>query len=123
MHPPRFPFGRPALLLLVLAPFAALAEPFALRDGDVALPDPAARFAGQSITFFDNGVSAFYEDGRYTYTYANDGGTAYGYWRISETGAVCIDYVNGFARCDLYVENAGRLILLDEKGDRYPVRP
>lgn len=103
----------------------AFAEGFGLRDGDEAFDPEAlsARLSGTTLVFFDDGRSEFYEDGRYTYTYANDGGTAYGYWEVDARGAVCIAYVNGFSRCDLYVMNGDRLILLDEKGDRYPIRP
>ncbi len=103
----------------------AAAQSYALREGDAPL-GPAAletRLRGDTLTFFDDGQSRYFEDGRYTYTYAGDGGTAYGYWRISGEGRVCVDYVNGFSRCDLYVMNAGRLLLLDEDGSRFPVRP
>ncbi|MBV2359746.1 hypothetical protein KUH32_08165 [Thalassococcus sp. CAU 1522] len=114
---------RPLLILVTLAN-AAQAE-FALRDGDELIGQEAldVRLRGNILTFFDDGQSEYYVDGRYTYTYANDGGTAYGYWRIDDGGAVCIEFVNGFARCDLYVTNGARLFLLDEGGSRFPVRP
>jgi hypothetical protein len=101
------------------------ADSYALRAGDERLDAQAmrSRLSGHVLTFYDDGQSEYYVDGRYTYTYAGDGGTAYGYWRVTEDGAVCVDFVNGFARCDLYVMNGVRMILLDERGDRYPVRP
>lgn len=98
---------------------------FALRDTDteISAPDLRDRLTGQILTFYDDGQSEYYPDGRYTYTYANNGGTAYGYWQVEGDGAVCIAFVNGFARCDRYVLAGTQLVLLDEKGARYPVRP
>lgn len=114
------------ILLAVLLAGPAFAQPaYDLRDDDVRFDIAALteRLSGNTVTFFDDGQSEYYTDGRYTYTYANDGGTAYGYWRIESDTQVCIDYVNGFSRCDLYVTNGDRMILLDERGERYPVRP
>jgi hypothetical protein len=114
----------PIVVLLASASVAA-AQSYGLRDGDTPMSDAAlkARLIGQIVTFFDDGQSEYYPDGRYTYTYADDGGTAYGYWRLVGDGEVCVDFVNGFARCDMYVTSGDRLILLDEKGNRYPTRP
>jgi hypothetical protein len=65
---------------------------------------PALR--GQVLEFFDDGLSHFYNDGRYTYAYdMGDGGYAYGYFEVTEDSTVCIDFVNGFSRCDAFVEN------------------
>lgn len=78
--------------------------------------------AGQTLTFYDDGQSKFSAGGAYSYTYAS-GESAFGTYSFAEDGSVCIAYRNGFARCDLYVHSGERLILIDEKGDRYPVRP
>ncbi len=115
------------LLPLVLAcvATAAAAQDFQLRDSDTAVPVEAlkARLSGQIISFYDDGKSEFYEDGRYTYTYGGEGGTAYGYWKITADGTVCIDYVNGWSRCDMYVQSGDRLVLITDAGDRFPIRP
>lgn len=113
------------LLIALLVATPALAQGYDVRPSDSVFDAQAldARLSGQVLTFYDDGQSEYYEDGRYTYTYAGDGGTAYGYWRITEDGAVCVEFVNGFARCDLYVMNGTRLLLLDGGGARFPVRP
>lgn len=113
------------LLFLLLSATTLHAQGFGMRDGDTTMTGAALedRISGQVLTFYDDGKSEFYTDGRYSFTYAGDGGTAYGYWRMEDSGAVCVDFVNGFSRCDLFVMNAGRMLLLDEKGNRYPVRP
>lgn len=111
--------------LALLIATAAQAQGFDQRDSDTAFSKDAlvARISGQILTFYDDGKSEYYPDGRYTYTYAGDGGTAYGYWEISDDATVCIAFVNGFSRCDVYVKDGDRLVMLDEKGARYPVRP
>ena len=42
---------------------------------------------------------------------------------VLEDGIICIVYRNGFDRCDMYVRSGGRLVVLTEDGERYPVRP
>lgn len=103
----------------------AVAQDFATKDGDtpfdrLGLTDA---LSGQTLAFYDDGQSKYYEDGRYSYTYGNDGGTAYGYWDVGETGAVCVEFLNEATRCDMYVMNGDRMILIDEDGHRFPVRP
>jgi len=94
-----------------------------MRDGDRVLEKEALteRLVGRSITFYDNGQSNFEPDGGYSYTYYQ-GGTAFGQFEIGDDGVVCIDFANGFSRCDRYVENDGRFILLTADGYRFPIR-
>lgn len=115
-----------AFLSAVMFATPLWAEILGALDSDVAFSQAAleTRLRGQVITFYDGGQAEYYEDGRYTYSYANEGGTGYGYFEITENSTICIDFVNGFKRCDLYVRDAqGRLVVITEKGDRFPVRP
>lgn len=110
---------------LCLGAGGAAAGPWPLRPGDTPFAaGELAALAGQSFRFYDGGVSAYGGGGAYSYTYAaqNGGGTAWGSYRIAEDGSVCVDFTNGFGRCDLYVRNGGRVILITEKGDRFPMR-
>jgi hypothetical protein len=111
-------------VLTLLIAGTAHAQGFDQRSNDFPLTaeELQTRLSGQILTFYDDGQSEFFPDGRYSYTYADEGGTAYGYWKITD-GAVCVSFLNGFERCDLYVSDGARLVLLDEKGARYPVRP
>ncbi len=117
---------KPIAICLALFPTFACAQDWSPRDSD-RLFDQAAldtRLRGQTITFFDDGQSRFFDDGRYTYTYANDGGTGYGYFDVKDDSTICVDFVNGFSRCDMYVIDASdRLVVITESGDRFPVRP
>lgn len=112
------------LIGLIFAACAAGAQEWNGRAGDVvlSLPELSDRLTGQTITFYDNGQSVYFADGRYTYTY-DGGGTAHGYYRLQAGGVVCIDFVHGFQRCDRFVLSGDRLILQTADGDRFPVRP
>src|SRR6056297_4247423 len=117
---------RPLLALaLVLIAAPVLAQDWFLRDGDTLLQGDAldARLRGRVLTFFDDERSRFFADDRYSYTYAgSEGGTAHGQFKIRGGDMVCIDFANGFSRCDRYVVNDGRLVLLTEDNLRFPVR-
>jgi len=109
---------------LIVMASAAGAQEWNDRAGDIALSetDLTDRLVGQTITFYDNGQSVYFDDGRYTYTY-DGGGTAHGYYRLEQDGVVCVEFVHGFQRCDRFVLSGDRLVLQTEAGDRFPVRP
>lgn len=111
-------------LCLVLPAQVALAQDWALRAGDepLSLAQLDALSDGASVTYYDDGTSEYSAGGAYSYTYADGGGTAFGVFRVTEDGEVCVDYRNGFSRCDLFVRKNGVLVLLTEKGERFPVR-
>ncbi len=114
------------ILAAVLVAGAAQAEGFAPKGSDRVLDagEMAAQVVGRTHEFFDGGVSFFSVSGTYTYTYS-DGRRAYGSWAWPETGAegvICTSFAAGFSRCDMYVHDGTRLVLITEDGDRFPVR-
>ncbi len=111
------------LLTMCLASTASAAE-WAFRDSDriLSFKEVEALTAGNTLVFYDDGQSKYAADGGYSYTYAS-GQSAYGTYAIAEDGVICIAYQNGFGRCDRYVENNDRIVLLTEDGLRFPVRP
>lgn len=116
---------RLALALSVALVLPAAAPAWETRESDAPLGADAlaAALVGRTIEFHDDGRARFYRDGRYSYTYAG-GGTAYGYYELGADGTVCILFVHGPERCDLYVrDRAERLVLITEDGLRFPVRP
>lgn len=112
------------IALLAFVPTFAVAQDWALRDGDSALNGVAvsALIQGQTLVFYDDGQSKFSAGGAYSYTYANGGGTAFGAYDVADDGTVCIAFRNGFSRCDRYVQNGARYVMLTEKGERFPIR-
>ena len=109
---------------LLFLPLSASAQDWKLRDSDTRLDSIqlANALVDQKIVFFDNGESKFSPDGVYSYTY-DQGGTAFGRYTISDDSTVCIDFDNGFSRCDMYVRSGEKLVLLTEDGLRFPIRP
>lgn len=102
------------------------AQEFVPRDGDRVLDGPAmqAEVVGRTHAFFDGGVSFFSVSGSYSYTYS-DGGRAYGDWELQDGGAggvICTRFAAGFSRCDMYVHDGTRLVLITQDGARFPVR-
>ena len=96
------------ILLGALLSGTATAQMLDTRPGDAR--DPLGRTrrpvcGARELIFFDDGVSHFYNDGRYTFAYdLGRGGYAYGYFEVAEDSTVCITFVNGLSRCDAYVE-------------------
>lgn len=111
------------IALIFTASFAS-AQSWNDRGGDIVLNETelTERLVGQSIVFFDDGESSYSADGRYSYTY-DGGATAYGVYSLKPDGVVCVDFENGFARCDRFVLSGDRLVLQTEKGERFPIRP
>lgn len=112
-----------SLVLLVLFAVPAQAQNWALRGGDAVLGpgDISTRIVGQTLVFHDNGRAKFSAGGAYSYSY-DGGGTSFGSFTVGEAGMICITFRNGWSRCDKYVDAGGRLVLLTEKGERYPIR-
>jgi hypothetical protein len=111
------------MVLALVCAVPALAQDWALRSDDriLSFDEVQALTDGSTLTFFDGGASQYASGGAYSYTYAS-GESAFGRYEVAADGTVCIFYQNGFSRCDRYVEAGGRIVLLDEKGRRFPVR-
>lgn len=110
--------------LLAAGPPAA-AQEWKLRPGDRPLSIAELdALEGQVLRFFDGAEAVYGPGGAYSYTYsdANGGGTAQGRYEVAGEGEVCTSFPNGFSRCDYFVENGGRLAVITEQGERYPVR-
>lgn len=109
--------------LLLAAP--AYAQDFAPRDTDT-LPTAqtlAATILDHDLEYFDGGVSRYNTDGTYTWTYNpdNGGGVWYGHHVITDN-VVCVTFVTGVERCDMFVTADDRLTVLTQDGDRFPIR-
>ena len=114
---------RIALFLLCL-PGWVMAGEFSLLEGDAALnrDEVLALTAHHRVEFYEGGISHYSVGGAYSYTYAG-GGTAFGQFRVGPDGVVCVDFRNGRQRCDQFVRSHGRVVMITEDGQRFPVRP
>lgn len=113
------------LLSILCLPAPALAGDWALRATDrLFSADELATLAGRTFVFYDDGEAIYGEDGAYSYTYsaANGGGTSWGTYRIAEDSSVCVEFIGGASRCDMYVHSGSRIVLITDKGERFPVR-
>ncbi|WP_282078131.1 hypothetical protein [Epibacterium ulvae] len=113
------------LLFFYLSAGLLHAADWQLRPGDQPFSaDELQALPGQSLLFFDDGESFYGAGGAYAYTYGieNGSGTAWGTYRIAQDGSICVDFINGTMRCDLLVRSAGRVVVITETGDRFPVR-
>lgn len=111
-------------LVLMVAAGSASAQGWNLREMDIPL-DMTQLWdltAESTLTFADDGESRFSIGGSYSFTPPDDGPTEFGRFSLEGDGRVCIDFRNGGSRCDLFVRNGKALIMISERGDRFPVR-
>ena len=118
---------RLTLALLTTAVFVlpAASEEFPLLSGDTALTraEVTQMTEGDDVVFFEGGMSRYSVGGAYSYTYPNGGGTAFGTFEVTPDGLICIAFRNGHSRCDRFVRSHGRVVMITQKGDRFPIRP
>ena len=85
---------------------------------DTAVPAAALKNLIVGKTVLIGSSRAFYgADGNYTYD-----GAYPGKYRI-DNGRICVDFLNGFARCDQIVKDAGNYYLINAQGYRYQFKP
>lgn len=111
------------MLLAALIPFTATAQE-GIRQNDIILSqsEMGAAFTGTTVEFFDGSKSRYAPDGSYAYTYTDDGPAWTGTYRFDDGSVVCVDFDNGSSRCDRFVRNGERMVLVIEDGTRFPVR-
>ncbi len=110
-----------ALFGLIAAPVFADAG---IRGSDTILDGAglAELLSGQVIEFFDGSKSTYQANGRYGYTYTDDGPVWAGDYALGADGEVCVAFDNGSSRCDTFVMDGTRAILVTTDGVRFPVR-
>lgn len=95
-----------------------------LRETDTLLSGDAmsALISGQVIEFFDGSKSTYASDGGYGYTYTDDGPVWRGTYEVTGQSEVCVEFENGSSRCDLFIKDGDRTVLITADGLRFPVR-
>ena len=112
------------IAVVTLTAGAAPAEEWQTKEGDRLLDRDELEtiLRGHEVEFHDGSRASYGADGSYGYLYAGDDSAHAGRFETGEDSAVCVTFENGAARCDLYVMNGARLILITESGLRFPVR-
>lgn len=114
-----------AVLIAGLGTGSAAAQDIAgVRPGDrqYAPAELTALLSGQAVTFFDGGTARFGSAGDYAYVYEGSDQVWAGTWAAGEASAVCVAFENGSSRCDTYVTDGQRLVLITDAGDRFPAK-
>ena len=94
------------------------------RDTDVffASGDLTDRLSGTMLEFYDGSTAQYSADGSYAYIYQDGDPPFKGTWTVEDRGKVCVVFENGSDRCDHIVQNGDRMVLIIERGTRFPVR-
>lgn len=113
---------RATILAVIALSLPAAAQD--LRPGDTPFTpdDLAAALSGTTVEFFDGSKARYAADGRYAYTYTDDGPVWAGRYETAPDSKVCVVFDNGFARCDTFVMAGERLTLIIDDGTRFPAR-
>ena len=112
------------VLLFLCLPLMAHAAEFRVLPDDEPLSQAEVSEITERhlIEFFEGGQARYSAGGSYSYTYES-GATAYGRFEVGPDGVVCILFRNGRDRCDMFVRSHGRLVMVTQSGDRFPIRP
>jgi len=113
---------RSFVLLISLALPAYAQDGIRTSDTILTAQQLSETLGGQVAEFFDGSKSKFGSDGRYAYTYTDDGPPWTGDHSFQDNGQVCVAFDNGSERCDTIVLKGERLVLIIEDGTRFPVR-
>jgi hypothetical protein len=104
----------------IVAPLVLVFICTATQAQDIALKPDALR--GKRVIFETGGIAHYRSDGSYSFQRPNGITGPPGRWRVTADGGVCVNFENGRARCDHYVERNGALLIRDQRGRMYKVR-
>ncbi len=111
------------VLPALFAATAAIAQDGLRSDDELfQVEDLENLLKGQVVEFFDGSKSRYSVDGVYGYTYTDDGPVWSGRYSIVGLSEVCVDFDNGSRRCDFFVSDGNRTILITADGTRFPIR-
>ena len=111
-----------SLLLVALTATAATAPGMRPDDRTMTSAELSETRPGTVVEFFDGSKSRYSPDGRYAYTYTDDGPAWTGEYTLNDDSTVCVAFDNGSSRCDTFVFSGERLALIIADGTRFPVR-
>lgn len=111
-----------ALTLITLFAHPVYADGHRASDTLLSEAGLDALLSGNVVTFFDGSRSTYATDKSYGYTYTDDGPVWRGEYTLTDDSRVCVVFENGESRCDMFVMDGERAILITRDGTRFPVR-
>lgn len=111
-----------ALFLFAIIATPVLADGLQSTDVQLDQAGMVALLTGKVVTFYDGSKSSYAPDGTYGYSYTDDGPVWSGQYTLGNDSRVCVTFENGSSRCDMFVMDADRAVLITDDGTRFPVR-
>jgi hypothetical protein len=115
-------------VLILSAALAAAASAVGAQSGlrDTDRPygraELVALLSEHAVEFHDGGVSRYRGDGAYSFKYTDTDRPYLGTYAVGEGGEVCVTFLSGSRRCDTFVADDQRMVLIIGDGTRFPVR-
>jgi hypothetical protein len=81
-----------------------------------------ALVVGKELQVGTVGIVTYKPDMKYEFYGLNGGGTSRGIYRITED-QLCVDFNNGYKRCDQILKDGGRYYLKNSRGTTYEMVP
>ena len=110
------------IIVAMLATQAAAQQGMKETDQTFEQAELTALLVDHAVEFFDGSVSRYRGDGAYSYKYQENDRPWLGIWRVNTDSQVCVAFDNGSSRCDTFVSDGTRMVLVIENGMRFPVR-
>lgn len=111
------------VLFLSFLAFPAFAQDGIRATDTVLTADQLTQLlSGQTIEFHDDSKSHYRADGSYFYTYTDDGPHWTGTYQVFDESRVCVEFDNGSTRCDQFIRDGERIVLVIADGTRFPIR-
>ena len=111
-----------AAALAVLAATPVVAQGVKDSDRRLDASEIMEMLSGNTVEFYDGSKSSYGADGSYRYTYTDEDPPFVGVFTAADDSTVCVTFENGASRCDHFVMDGERLILVIEDGTRFPAR-
>ena len=93
-----------------------------LAGGEATKSEIVAAFVGKTLQFENGDTFAYAPDGGYTYTALKPSKQFKGWYTIGN-GFVCVQFVDGGARCDTILTDGRFFMFVNTKGQRYLAIP
>lgn len=110
------------IIALLLASHANAQQGMRAEDRILPAAELADLLSDHAVEFFDGSISRFRGDGAYSYKYSETDRPWLGTWQVTEDSRVCVAFENGSNRCDTFISDGSRMVMIIADGTRFPIR-